>query len=332
MRFFVLKLLVFLSPFLLLISLGIIMDPFKVFFYHDEFYEGNFVTLNREMVCLELFERNNNKQQYNSFIFGSSRSQAFKVSDWLKHLPSNSVGFHFDASGEGLYGICNKLEFIDQCGNNIYNVLIVLDDNIMDSTENRKGYLFISPPALSGESVVDYYLEFIKANLNPRFLIGYLDYSLFGIYRKYMSDLFNKSEYYHKSNNITGDLFYGYDQMIQKDEKVYYDRLIKEGVFYERERISSTENQATNEEVILLKKIRDILVAHEADYRIVVSPLYDQIPFTAERMENLRNIFDANRIYDFSGVNEFTESIYNYYETSHYRPHVARKILEIIYN
>ena len=332
MRFFVLKLLVFLSPFLLVISLGIIMDPFKVFFYHEEFYEGNFVALNREMVCLKLFERNNNEQHYNSFILGNSRSQAFKVADWLNYLPPNSVGFHFDASGEGLYGICNKLEFIDQCGNNIDNVLIVLDDNIMDSTENRKGYLFISPPELSGESVVDYYLEFIKANLNPRFLIGYLDYSLFGIYRKYMSNLFNKSEYYHISNNITGDLFYGYDKMIQNDEKAYYDRLIEEGVFYAREKVSNIKHQVTNEELILLQKIHDILATHQTDYRIVISPLYDQIPFTAERMQNLKNIFDEDKIFDFSGVNEFTESIYNYYEDSHYRPHVARRILEIIYD
>jgi hypothetical protein len=326
------KFFAFLSPFLIIIGLGIIMDPFKVFFYHEEFYKGNFVALNSEMVCLKLFERNNYEQQYNSFIFGSSRSQAFKVSDWLKYLPPNSVGFHFDASGEGLYGIYNKLKFIDKCGNNIYNVLIVLDDSTMNSTENRKGHLFISPPALSGESIIIYYLEFIKANLNPRFLIGYFDYSLFGIYRKYMSYFFSRSEYYHTLNNLTGDLSYGYDQMIQKGEKAYYDKLIKEGVFYDREIISSTKHQITNEEVILLQKIHDILVTHETDYRIVISPLYDQIPFTAERMENLRNIFDANRIYDFSGVNEFTGSIYNYYETSHYRPHVGKRILEIIYN
>ncbi len=332
MKLFVLKLLVFLSPFLLVIGLGIVMDPFKVFFYHEEFYEGNFVTLNREMVCLKLFERNNNEQQYNSFIFGSSRSQAFKVSDWLNYLPPNSVGFHFDASGEGLYGIYNKLKFIDKCGNNIENVLIVLDDDTMNSTENRQGYLFISPPDLSGESAVDYYLAFIRANLSPKFLIGYLDYSFFGIYRKYMGSLFNKSEYYHTSNNQTADLFYGYDQMIQKDEKAYYDKLIREGVFYAREKTNSIKYQVTNEEVILLQKIHDILDVHEADYRIVISPLYNQIPFTAERMENLKKIFDESKIYDFSGVNEFTKSVYNYYEDSHYRPHVARRILEIIYD
>jgi len=294
MRFFVLKLLVFLSPFLLVISLGIIMDPFKVFFYHEEFYEGNFVTLNRDMVCLKLFERNNSAQHYNSFIFGNSRSLAFKVLDWVNYLSPDSVGFHFDGNGEGLYGIYTKLKYIDELRNDIDNVLIVLDDSTLNYTTNRQGHLFISHPKLTGESVVDYYLEFIRANLNPRFLIGYFDYSLFNIYRKYMRGLFNKSEYCHRSNNVSADLYYGYDQMIQIDEKAYYDRLIKEGVFYSREEITSIKQQVTNEEVILLQEIHDILASHEADYRIVISPLYNQIPFTAERMQNLKNIFDED--------------------------------------
>jgi len=36
-------------------------------------------------------------------------------------------------------------------------------------------------------------------------------------------------------------------------------------------------------------------------------------------------------VYDFSGKNKLTTPIGNYYETSHYRPHVANKIMELIY-
>ena len=44
----------------------------------------------------------------------------------------------------------------------------------------------------------------------------------------------------------------------------------------------------------------------------------------------LKSIFDKN-IYDFSGRNSFTESIYNYYESNHFRPIVGDSILKIIY-
>ena len=37
-------------------------------------------------------------------------------------------------------------------------------------------------------------------------------------------------------------------------------------------------------------------------------------------------------VFDFSGVNEFTNEMTNYYETSHYRPKVCKELLRIIYD
>jgi hypothetical protein len=45
----------------------------------------------------------------------------------------------------------------------------------------------------------------------------------------------------------------------------------------------------------------------------------------------LSGIFGTERVFDFSGVNEFTTDFRNYYEESHYRPQVAREILKRIY-
>ena len=45
----------------------------------------------------------------------------------------------------------------------------------------------------------------------------------------------------------------------------------------------------------------------------------------------LKDTFGEDNVFDFSGINEFTNDYRNYYEISHYRPHVARKILEIVY-
>ncbi len=59
--------------------------------------------------------------------------------------------------------------------------------------------------------------------------------------------------------------------------------------------------------------------------------MYDQIPLEKEQLNLLYDIFGKENVYDFSGKNEFTESVFNYYENSHYRPHVAAEIMDIIY-
>jgi hypothetical protein len=41
--------------------------------------------------------------------------------------------------------------------------------------------------------------------------------------------------------------------------------------------------------------------------------------------------FGSSNVYNFSGKNEFTTDLSNYYESSHYRPLLADKILKEIY-
>ena len=331
MKKFIFNCIIFLLPFLITIIIVIYCDPFKVFLPHEEYYANNFVNLNRGVVCLKLFQKNNKKYNYDSFIFGSSRSQAFKIENWLKYLPKNSDGFHFDASGEGLYGIYNKLKYLDKTGNDIKNSLIILDLETMTCLKNRKGHLYISPPELSEESIYVYWREILSGSLNPQLLIGYFDYKINKVYRSYMGSLFNNAKYDQISNNQTGDLYYGYDKMIAINEKAYYETLIKKGVFYDRKKQVMVKRPIQPKERELLIKIHSLLIKHKTNYYIVISPLYDQFPCDTERVVLLKTIFDPNRVYDFSGRNELTNSIYNYYESSHYRPHIADYIMKKIY-
>jgi len=332
MRKFILKVTIFLFILGLVFSPVILSDPFKVFRDYDNFYQNSMIGINREMVCFKLFARNNDKYHYDSFILGNSRSQAYKIESWENYLPEGSTGFHFDASGDGLYGIYNKLKYIDKSGNDISNALIILDDKAMNCVSNKTGQLYISPPELSNESYIDYYLTFITASIDHEFLTAYVDYSIFNTYRPYMENIFcEPTRYKSNSNNITGDYFYSADQWISEDKKGYYERLISKGIFYDRTEKVSQNQEIKPEEIDLLQKIASILKKHNTDYRIVISPLYDQVPFNSERMDNLVKIFGSEHIFDYSGKNEFTESIYNYYEDSHYRPHVAEAIMREIY-
>jgi hypothetical protein len=326
------KCLLFTSPVIVLIAIVVSADPFRIYRDYVDYYKNNFVSLNREFVCLKLYERSRKAIRYNSFIFGSSRSLAFKVKNWeLLLKPSNSKGFHFDGSGEGIYGIYNKIRYIDETGGELKSALIILDQDSLTLTKNRKGHLFISPPKLSKESKFDFYNAFTRPLLNLRFIIGYVDYSIFGIHRKYMEDLFISPENYDVCDNLTGDVHFRHELIISEDKEGYYKNLINKGIFYDRSRHIHDKKPVTRAEKELLVKMKEIFDKHRTDYRIVVSPLYDQIPLGGDHVRLLNEIFGSGSLYNHSGINALTESIYNYYEDSHYRPNVANEIMDGIY-
>lgn len=336
MKRFIKQLLVFCSIGTLYIFLVIIVnlkDPFKVYGNYDTYYENSVVELNREYVCLQLFKKNNKKKAINSFIFGSSRSLAYKIPDWEKYLDEKANGFHFDATGEGIYGIYNKLNYLKKNNVEIKNALIILDYNVLKTVENRKGHLSISPPELSEEDSFSYYKEFIFATANWNFMLEFLNYDFFNKAAGCNRFIVPPNEFSNRSDNETADFYYGTDKRIALNEKGYYKEQLKKEVFYDRSKIKTVieEEPISIKEKKLLKGITEILKSEKTNYKIVISPLYDQKKMSFSRLDLLKKLFGANNVYDFSGKNNFTNSIYNYYETSHYRTNVAIAIMDIIY-
>src|SRR4051794_10986558 len=104
----ILKALLFSLPILILTGIYIWLDPFKVLFRYENYYPLNdqFVTLNRDFVSTEVFRNKYSAYKYDSFIFGNSRSLFYEVAKWQPYIKSEKDRmFHFDASGESLYGI-----------------------------------------------------------------------------------------------------------------------------------------------------------------------------------------------------------------------------------
>lgn len=318
-------------PVMFLVCLVMYIDFFKIFGFQD-YYATQKVGLNREMVTTTTFNNFRAKEKFDSFIFGSSRSQAFKCENWKPYLDTIAKPFHFDASGDGVWGISKKVQYIDELGDSIKNALVVIDREGLGITYPRSGHLFVSMPCVSKLSKVDYYSNFLRASLNPKFLIAYSDYSLFGTYRGYMGHLIRNSKYENLTNKRNCDIWYGYDKEIKVDSLGYYNSLIEKEVFYPRPKPDFVKCPVTSEEIVLLKNIKRIFSKHKTKYKIVISPIYDQIPMEKEQLELLEEIFGKQNIYNFSGKNEFTNAISNYYETSHYRPHVANKIFDFIYS
>ncbi len=330
MKKFLIKILIFILPAIFLIALVLYIDFFKIFGFQD-YYANKKIGLNRDMVTTSTFNHFREKEKFNSFIFGSSRSQAYKCKEWIHYLDKNAKPFHFDASNEGIWGIARKVEYIDEIGDTIKNALIIIDRYTLQTTYPGSGHLFIPSPCVSKSSVFEYYFTFLKASLNPKFLIANIDYSLFKTYREYMGYLITNSKYDYYVNRKNCDIWYGLDKEIASDSLAYYKRQIERGVFYKRPVINSPECKVTTEEKKQLLAIKNVFEKHNTRFKIIISPIYDQVPMEKEQIELLEQIFGKEYIYNFSGKNQFTEPIYNFYENSHYRPHVANEIMKIIY-
>jgi len=81
----------------------------------------------------------------------------------------------------------------------------------------------------------------------------------------------------------------------------------------------------------MLKEIKSLFDKHHTRYKIIISPIYWQIPFNTNSLMLLKQVFGDTNIYNYSGANSITESRYNYYETSHYKISTGQRILKEIY-
>ena len=332
MKTFLKKIISFSLPFLIVLMVIIGIDFFKIFGFHKDYYSNNFVGLNRSTVTTKTYKHYRTSEKFNAFIFGSSRTLSYNIDNWAKHLNRDAKTFHFDAAGEGIWGVLKKMEYITAFGDKINHALIVLDQEALTVNTNRSGHLYIENPEVSKESKKTYYSEFFKVSINPKFIFAYTDYALFKTHRDYMGFMIHRRKYQDSVNTINCDFFWGYDKQIQEDSIKYYNMLIDKNVFYDRAEKIKENVEITDIEIAQLKKIKTLLDYHNTDYKIVISPLYDQIPLDSHRLKILNNIFGKAHVFNFSGENKFTEPISNFYEASHYKPYIANEIMNIIYN
>lgn len=318
LSYLLIKLTVFSMPFVLLTLSTFICDPYKALYEHSD-YDNNFTDINMGNMSYRLYRKKSDNMHYDSFIFGNSRSLAYRIDKYLKYLPPDSAGFHFIASGGGIYDIYHQIKFIDDTGGIIKNALLVLDGYSLSKTTNNYTPTNVLPYQLSNESRIKYYLTIIRPNLSFLFNISYLDYRITGKYKQYMLPFISpqKGELSHLRT-------------------IFFDRnLVKkylEGSIQRPTFISLKKRPITKEEIYYLSKISSYLKKHKTHYKVVISPLYDQVPLDNGQLALLSLMFNSSNIYNFSGINKFTESTSNYLDSSHYKSSVGDEILDMIHN
>lgn len=322
----------YLAPIIVLVIVVILWDPFKVFFKYSEYISDSKVNCNREIMCLELLNQSGIKNKHN-FIIGSSRSQAFKTTAWAPYIDCSANScFHYDGSGMGLYRATNAIKYLTKSCD-VKNMLLIMDTDFFVETTNPDLPLFIQPPTVSHQSRLKFYSLFVRASLDPYFLASNITYKLSGKYFDFMGSYIAMARHPHTSVNNTGDVYYGYDQDIASDSIGYYSKLIKKDIFYSRKKNQETSPILINEkQKSLIKEIASEVQNHKIAVKIIISPLYSQIKMNPDDLQYLKQLFGDANVFDFSGINQYTENPFDYYESSHFKPYVANRLMQEVYS
>lgn len=315
------------SPFIFLFATYLYFDPAQVLRHYTDFNQQDMV--NRDFISTQTFLDNNPTQHYQSFILGNSRSGPYATTDWAPYIYDKQP-FHFDAAAESLYGVYHKIKFLDTQTTSIKNVLIVCDRGLLKNIDNPAGGpLFMKDSRASDNSWLEFQLGFVKAYFSDFFYVNFLSRKLKISSLPATPNKLPDSYYYeYVSNDMP---LKALDIEIAKDSIGYYQR--KAHVFLEARPPASEEQEPVIgvKQLEMLQEMARIFKKHNTDYRIVISPLFDKLPLNKHDIKTLQTVFGKKMIYDYSGSNKFTNSYRNYYELSHYRPHVARQILKEIY-
>lgn len=330
MKKFILNLFFFFLPFLIIIFTFIILDPFRIIYKYDDYSKDMHVISNRDFVSSEMFIKHNEKQQYNSFIFGASVTLAFRTNSWKKHLPSTASPYVFDATGETTYGIFTKVKYLDKIGTIINNCIIVIcPGNTFTTDKDQNSHLQVKHPAIAGTSWANFYFTFVKDYLNPWFLKNYFQ---FLITHKYVSSMSGYIEnrriiYDTISNDIT---IVDQEEEIANHPKEYYVK--RKNIFFSRD-VSPAPwpRQLSARQIEMYKFIKTVFDKNKTNYKVIIAPMYDQRKMDSNDLKTVKQIFGNEYVFDFAGKNIFTEKKENYYEHQHFRPMVGDSILKLIY-
>jgi len=335
-RSFLIKLFIFSLPFLLFVGIYFYLDPFKVFKHYDRYFESGqppYVSRNKDVVSTENWINHFPEFQYDSYIFGNSRSIYWQVNTWKNYIHRDaSKCYHFDASGESLYGVTKKILFLDSRNVKINNALLVIDYDVLHNPKPSEGHLFEKDPKTTGQNALAFQVDCLKDFFDFQFLTAYFSLKFTG-----------KVQETAKRDYILDDRPFIYDYVTNEMRQDYYEEIIKKNpedyygprkaVFKERDttlqKICNVEIRRPQME--MLNAIADVFRRNQTNVRIVISPLYDQQKLNPSDLLYLKKLFGEKNVFDFSGINATTNNVQNYYETSHYRPHVSDSLMKIIY-
>jgi hypothetical protein len=320
------KIVILCAPFIFIAICYLLTDPYKKIWSYDR-YLFDYMMLSRGDVSTRVYLKNKDKYHYNSFIFGSSRSCAHTSREWSRYLSAGDIPYSYGSFNEPLLGIYRKIALIDSLNEHIKNAIIIID---LDRTFLKSCIHFLSYDhyLISGISKYEYYTtDFITYLNSPALLFKSIDYTLFHKQRKYMVGFVGMKE--KDWDPVTNDWYPDADETI--DTVAYYTN--HKSVFYARPLQQRYEKKQIDAfQLGILTKMSSVFKKHHTKCKLIVAPLYNQMKMDSTDLKVLQTVFGKENIYDYSGINEITNNMYNYCnDSAHYKPKVGKLIFKEIY-
>lgn len=331
---FILRTIIAAIPLIIIVATYLILDPFKVVRYYYPYFEPKtwetWLGWNKNWVSTTAYEQGRYLNHYDSFIFGSSISIAYKAKDWKKYLPTNASLFHFDGTEEDLNGILDKMQYIDNLNDTIKHALIILEPNTFRNRPS-KNFLRYTPPQMGGwNTFLDFHHTYFRQFINWDFLKSYIPFKITGkpiIYGE--KDIFPQQQLlYDKTTNEEGlelmerRIDNNPDSAYRKNEM---DRFSIHKLHYCQPMINDTLRSH-------LTKISKLLKKHHSDYYIVFGPNRKRELLHPDDQKILSDIFIPERIYRYTAIDTIRDDKPYFYDNNHYRTFVCSAILDSIYN
>lgn len=308
-------------PFVIIFALYWLTDPFRI---NKKFTLEDAPTVNREYISTELFLLQNSKYKYNSFVFSSSRGCRVNTYVWKKLLEETTTQkdtvsqFLFQSWAENIYGIEQKINFLDKNNIAIDNALLLIDYDCSFITSNNDKAFHKRHYLLANKSKFSYRINFFLAYLSkPSKIVSSI------------TNVFQKSA--PVFDTISNDwLAANRHNTAERPEQDFSLNKSKFSII--RSTNESFAAQAiTPEYENVLRQIKKILDKHHTNYKLFVTPTYNQIHINQQDFQLLQEIFGKENVSNFSGKNAITEDKYNFSDVAHFDLVVGWDILHKIY-
>lgn len=330
-RFLVFVSLFLVIPLTLLAVLYSVSDPYKTI---KPFSLHYFDDTNRDYLSSELFLKNYPEQQYDSFIFGSSRGCGINTYHWAEYLPAGSKPFLFQAWGETLTGIEQKITFIDKHNCGLKNVLVLIDiPGTFNKDQIPTRALALKHPAFTGQprwihQMILFY-DFIQkpSQWLRAFHLFFHPQSPDPSFDSVTNDWDKENKYLDVSSPPEKDSL----NNISPRAKSVFLKEVSERLEEAQEISMPLIDKGFEHQ---LRNIREIFEKRGSDYRIIITPgfSYTNPAISKEDETLLQDIFGKENVFDFSKRNELNSDYNNYSDPNHFGLYVGWYVIEEVYH
>lgn len=315
-------------PVIIILGVFLYTDPFRTL---HTFNISDIDATNREYLSTELFKRNVNKYNYNSFVFSSSRGCGVNTYTWKMYLSEEAQPYLFQAWSETITGVQLKMEFLQNNNIQIDNALILIDipsffanNQLPYDALSMKHYIFTQTPKYIYNAIL--FCNFLQ---KPSLWIKSLKKTINNLQTYYSADTITND--WQIENSINYSIIPPLDSLKNCSEMTRNTFLNKIRHINEKPQSRPVISEKYQKQ---LKQIKSILDNNNTNYQIIVTPgyYYTSIPIDSLDLSILQDIFGKKYVHDFSGENEITTN-YNYFsDPGHFGLRAGFVMLQEIYD